>query len=284
MDPSELRERAVSAFAKGRFEEAAELYEAYCAQAPKDSQAWIRLGDAWSRLRKKDKAVAAYYQAAKRYADSGFFPRAIAACKLVLEREPEQSGVKGMLEKLYVPRADSAPIPLPGKTWGALPPADDIPIVLEEEESPEAHGEEGFKAWELALPESETPALPKAEKTSGAPQARADAERVRASSAGAFYAIEDAAKASLKERGENPNMWLSAARHTVPSSGLPMDIPLLSDLPQPALMALFRHCPLRRLAPGTLVISQGERGNSFFAAKFFQFLLQPREDHFLMEA
>jgi CRP-like cAMP-binding protein len=255
MDPSELREQAASAFAKGRFEEAAELYETYCAQAPEDFQAWIRLGDAWSRLRKKNKAVPAYYQAAKLYADNGFFPRAIAACKLVLEREPEHSGVKSMLEKLYVSRADFAP----GKT---LPPVDDMPIVLGQEELSKGD-EEDFEALELVFPEPKAPALPKAKETPGAP-AKAGAERFRTSRAGAFYAIEDAAKAGLKERGENPNIWLSVAKHTAPPAGLPVDIPLFSDLPQPALMALFRQCPLRRLAPETLVITQGERGDSFF--------------------
>ena len=410
MDPSELRERAVSAFAKGRFTKAAELYEAYCAQVPKDSQAWIRLGDAWSRLRKKDKAVLAYYQAAKLYADSGFFPRAIAACKLVLEIEPEHSGVKGMLEELYVhkavPRASGglahlakptpssfkesspasaqaepshaepsatteplalaarvpSPIPLPGKIPEALSLVDELPIVLGQEELSEELEEE---ALELKIPEQppqplsekvpflvgtllkesplpqalpspqkkpsdaqisppvaprpsavlwaddmkppairpavlpaalktppavsktpslpptsglekktksseavpvfdlEAPPLPVAEETK-APPTEADAQRSRPSNAGAFYAIEDAAKASLEEQGENPHAWLSMAKHTTPSLGLPVDIPLFSELPQPALMALFGHCPLRRFSPGTLIITQGDRGNSFF--------------------
>jgi len=336
MDPSELRERAVSAFAKGRFAKAAELYEAYCAQAPKDSQAWIRLGDAWSRLRKKDKAVAAYYQAAKLYADSGFFPRAIAACKLVLEIEPEHSGVKGMLEKLYehktFPRAPSALPPLTRPTPSVLqvellpkaelsvptkpsglalsPPASEIaskaaavtlpekrvpetlpssPIptlvgtLLQESPSPppkaSAHAQEAPKplkppalghaslSWAEAMkPPRIRPAhvpAPAAKEAKTEAKAEVKAE-AKASSAGAFHAIEDAAKAGLEAQGENPQAWLSLAKHAAPSTGLPLDIPLFSDLPQPALIALFKHCPLRRFAPGTFVIAQGESGNSFF--------------------
>ena len=405
MDPNELRERAMSAFAKGRFAKAAELYEAYCAQAPKDSQAWIRLGDAWARLRKKEKAVAAYYQAAQLYADSGFFPRAIAACKLVLETEPEHAGVKSMLEELYVhkrvpsapsgflqaarptpsspavvsasmaataestakaesgvPRRPSdssdsyTPIPLPGKAatlpavegmptalepheeegtqelervvptspmGAAQPPSSKIPVVvstlMEESPSPsqkplDAQATVPVKE-KLAVPPvspvSPVPTVPpvstvppplaakghsslswapmkppgiaSSESVSKAPAAMATsglqqkselppamgtkakvAVKVPSSGSGAFHAIEDAAKAGLEAQGENPNAWLSQAKHTLSSSGLPVDIPLFSDLPQPALLALFNHCPLRRFAPGTPVIRQGDKGNSFF--------------------
>jgi len=350
MDPSELREQSVSAFAKGRFAKAAELYEAYCAQVPTDSQAWLRLGDAWSRLRKKDKAVAAYYQAAKLYADSGFFPRAIAACKLVLEIEPEHLGVKSMLEELYMhkaaprapkhaflsPKAEPVlvvaeveeaepvlvvaevaeaepvlvvaeaeplvseessgllgsvphPIPLPGKTLDVTPLADEIPIVLGQEELSQEHEEEDSEKKALPIP---TPpvtekhaSLPWAEAmkppsirptvlpaslgmapaaSTALPQTQAGTGRFRVSSSGTFYAIEDAAKASLEAQGENPNDWLSVEKHAMPPAGFPVDIPLFSDLPQAALMALFNYCPLRRFAPGTVVISQGELGNSFF--------------------
>jgi len=321
MDSSELRERAVSAFAKGRFAKAAELYEAYCAQVPKDSQAWIRLGDAWSRLRKKDKAVAAYYQAAKLYADSGFFPRAIAACKLVLEIEPEHSGVKSMLDELYVhkalpslPDASSPPLaaslathrPSPSvapvaQEKPSLPtPPPQVPTLvgrlLQEPPPPSPKPVEvlspSLPSWAEAMkpPSIQPAALPasssghesrpqkKSEPSkampvvdleglylpkTGAVQAEAESA-VSTSSSGAFYAIEDAAKASLEAQGENPNLWLLEAKHTPASVGLALDIPLFSELPQPALMALFNHCPLRRFAPGMPVINQGERGNSFF--------------------
>jgi len=470
MDLSELRERAASAFAKGKFAKAAEIYESYCAQAPKDSQAWIRLGDAWSRLRKKDKATAAYYQAANSYAESGFFPRAIAACKLVLEIEPEHLGVKSMLEELYVHKgivkkasfpsmalapepkpssqkaepaakpgfatepmpaaAQTVPSPTPivpapiapapmapappiapapiapapmapaSKAFEALPSAElsvevEIPLVIRQEERSPEHVKEDSEAkipivvgtlieppspqtkalstpvakaqqetssaeacfqktpqapemaaqhasvsWaETMKPPSIRPtlvpvllsspgvspassvsktssalhknkpqkksepteaipvfdledtALESTEEPLSAPQMRGHAQQGplqqghaqpghlqqtdvvrqpplakerRSPSLGAFHAIEDAAKAGLEEQGENPNAWLAVAKHATRSAGLPLNIPLFSDLPQPALMALFNHCPLWRLAPQTRVIRQGEQGNSFF--------------------
>jgi CRP-like cAMP-binding protein len=122
-------------------------------------------------------------------------------------------------------------------------------------------GAEQLLTFHLETPEGS--ALPKRKKAPVAAQAKATGQ-FRPSSSGAFYAIEDAAKASLEEQGENPNDWLLVAKHSMPSAGLSIDIPLFSDLPQPALMALFNYFPLRRFSPETFIISQGERGNSFF--------------------
>ncbi|MCL2625236.1 MAG: cyclic nucleotide-binding domain-containing protein [Cystobacterineae bacterium] len=316
MDLSDLREQAALAFAKGRFAKAAEMYEAYCAQMPKDSQAWIRLGDAWSRLRKKEKAAAAYYEAAESYADSGFFPRAIAACKLVLEVEPEHIGVQGMLEELYARKADAkpsnfsvfpskytpenleakpvltaerggfsrqeasllpTPIPLPGKLVGE----EEMPIVLGHEALAEGCEGEGVEEVQgggagAVVPPSHVEAVLSVATPVGTPSSFLEKPSSEASwasamkppsirpMAGAFYAIEDAAKASLEERGENPSAWFKAAKHTTPSTGLPLNIPLFSELPKAALLALFQACPLRRFAPRSRIIGQGERGNSFF--------------------
>lgn len=41
-------------------------------------------------------------------------------------------------------------------------------------------------------------------------------------------------------------------------------IPLFSDLPEDAFIALFERCPLRRVEPGERIIDQGSIGTSFF--------------------
>lgn len=41
-------------------------------------------------------------------------------------------------------------------------------------------------------------------------------------------------------------------------------IPLFSDLPPDAFIALFEKCPLRRFEPGDVVIAQGSRGDAFY--------------------
>ncbi|WP_426752261.1 cyclic nucleotide-binding domain-containing protein [Myxococcus sp. Y35] len=41
-------------------------------------------------------------------------------------------------------------------------------------------------------------------------------------------------------------------------------IPLFSDLPRDAFIALFERCPLRRFGPGERIIEQGSRGDAFY--------------------
>jgi CRP-like cAMP-binding protein len=101
MDARKLKERATEAFSKGKFLKAAEAYAEYCAADPKDGQARLRMGDAWSKAGQKPKAIAAYQGAAETFAKDGFLPRAIAASKLILELDPSHKGVQQMLADLY---------------------------------------------------------------------------------------------------------------------------------------------------------------------------------------
>ncbi|MBL9039362.1 MAG: cyclic nucleotide-binding domain-containing protein, partial [Archangium sp.] len=80
---------------------AAEVFADYCKGDEKDVQARLRMGDAWAKAGKKDKAVAAYQWAAEGFAKDGFLPRAIAASKLILELDPTHTGVQKMLADLY---------------------------------------------------------------------------------------------------------------------------------------------------------------------------------------
>ncbi|MBL8939799.1 MAG: cyclic nucleotide-binding domain-containing protein [Archangium sp.] len=49
-----------------------------------------------------------------------------------------------------------------------------------------------------------------------------------------------------------------------PDPGSLPKIPLFSDLPEDAFIALFERCPLRRAEPGDRIIEQGSQGTSFF--------------------
>ncbi len=101
MELDKLKNRAAEAFSKGKFNRAAELYEEYCQKDARDMQARIRMGDAWARTGKREKAIVAYQSAAEGFARNGFFPRAIAASKLILELDPMHKGVQQILADLY---------------------------------------------------------------------------------------------------------------------------------------------------------------------------------------
>jgi CRP-like cAMP-binding protein len=109
MEGQKLKEKAAEAFAKGKFIKAAELYSEYCKQDPRDLQARVRMGDAWARGGKKEKAVSAYQFAAEGFAKEGFLPRAIAASKLILEIDPSHKAVQQILADLYAQRSIPPP-------------------------------------------------------------------------------------------------------------------------------------------------------------------------------
>lgn len=108
MDARKLKEKATEAFSKGKFAKAGEAYAEYCAADPKDLQARLRMGDAWSKAGQKDKAIGAYQFAAEGFAKEGFLPRAIAASKLILELDPSHKGVQKMLAELYARKTGPA--------------------------------------------------------------------------------------------------------------------------------------------------------------------------------
>ncbi len=133
-DLRKVKEKAAEAFSKGKFAKAAELYAEFCKKDPRDTQAKLRMGDAWAKSGDKAKAIDSYKSAAEQFAKDGFLPRAIAASKLILELEPGHNGVQQMLADLYArksgapaPRADAAAAPPRGRH---------APIALEDPPSP----------------------------------------------------------------------------------------------------------------------------------------------------
>jgi CRP-like cAMP-binding protein len=120
MDARALKDKATELFSRGKFARSAETYELYCKADPKDLQARLRMGDAWSKSGKKDRAIIAYQAAAEGFAKDGFLPRAIAASKLVLELDPAHKGIAQMLAELYA-RKSGASRPTTARTIGAKP-------------------------------------------------------------------------------------------------------------------------------------------------------------------
>jgi len=80
-----------------------------------------------------------------------------------------------------------------------------------------------------------------------------------------FHEVEAAAaRSSGEELTQALEEAMEAPEEGKPEPGALPRIPLFSDLPQDAFIALFEQCPLRRFEPGQLVIQQGSKGDSFF--------------------
>jgi len=135
MDARAIKEKATQFFTKGKFAKAAEAFEEYCKADVRDVQARLRMGDAWAKAGKKDKAVLAYTSAAEGFAKEGFLPRAIACSKLILELDPTHQGVQKMLADLYARksgsgRAAASPKPLSVPTPVAEPAVEVPPPAM----------------------------------------------------------------------------------------------------------------------------------------------------------
>lgn len=104
MDVRSLKDEAAELFRKGRFAKAAERYDALSKAEPKDAQHLIKLGDSLRRDGKREHAITAYCKAVDMYAQQGVVIKAIAACKLVLEIDPEQKAVQEALANLCARR------------------------------------------------------------------------------------------------------------------------------------------------------------------------------------
>ena len=369
MDARQIKERATGFFSKGKFAKAAEAFEEYCKADPRDIQARLRTGDAWSKAGQKDKAIIAYTRAAEGFAKDGFLPRAIAASKLILELDPAHQGVQKMLAGLYAqksganrgPRAlqtpsaavsaaepvierlrESVPVPFvrtkpaieidvevevepplieepPAQTTltnAGLPLPPPAPIEVAEWELPppaamgsEVEAEISVVEGELSAsfaapaegrpPVSSPPGMKvKSREASWGPSSHSPAapselaksleafSQVDAEAAAAPGKREPAAFTELELEGDSLLQAVEAAAGEPYASsssvavaseeamevfdeaklepGTLPKIPLFSDLPPEAFIALFEHCPLRRAEPGELVVEQGSQGVSFF--------------------
>jgi CRP-like cAMP-binding protein len=156
MDPRELKEKATQFFAKGKFAKAAETYADYCKADPKDTQARLRMGDAWAKAGQKDRAVAAYQSAAEGFAKEGFLPRAIAASKLILELDPAHKGVQQMLADLYARKSGAARPPVSARPLDGPAPARHAPLELD---GPPAPAKPGHRHEPIEVPELDAPGV-----------------------------------------------------------------------------------------------------------------------------
>jgi len=237
MEPRQLRDKANEALAKGRFGRAAELFEEYCALEPLDFQSRLRLGDTWAKAGEHARALAAYEAAAEGFAREGLLPRAIATSKRLLALEPSHQGVQQMLASLYARRGGAAPEPR-AALYIELPPG--IDEILEAD---------------LPAAPAPVPSPPLLESASppgpSFPELAIEADSL-------LHAVELAARTWAPHQEEPPTREEAA-----PPSSLPQ-IPLFSELPRDAFIALFERCPLRHFPEGARILEQGSRGNAFY--------------------
>lgn len=282
-DLRKLKDKAAEHLARGRFAKAAEALAQLVKAEPKDIALRQKLGDALRKAGDARQALQVYQDVADRYARDGQLLKAVAICKLVLELDPDHAETQERLADLYA-RKHGVGVRIQGMAPAPAEPADE--------------GEEGDPPVELALPaagraaaielpaeielpiEAEVPveaeAPVQAPATASPPFSAATpfetilhAARERAAAEGAELLLadpfhgEDEPLPGAVPPPPAPRAAAPPAPPPAPAVPLPR-IPLFSDLPHGAFVALAQRITLHRVPAGTAVLRQGEAGTSFF--------------------
>ena len=104
VDTRKLKDDAAEFIRKGKFEKAAKAFEELVKADPRDVNYRLKLGDAWRRADNKAKAIDAYRSAADAFARDNQVIKAIAACKLILEIDPQHHDAQAALADLVAQR------------------------------------------------------------------------------------------------------------------------------------------------------------------------------------
>lgn len=104
MDPKEIRnvkEEANELARKGKYEEAIKLFTKLTQWDKREVQHHIKIAELYGKLNKPADKIKWYETAARKYAEQGHLPKAIAMAKIVLGVDPKHQATLAMLSDFY---------------------------------------------------------------------------------------------------------------------------------------------------------------------------------------
>ncbi len=102
MDKNKLKDQANKFWEKGNYTKAVSLFEEILKFDPEGEKGMLlRIAFCYEKMGKKEEAIFNFIQAAKMFAKSGFFLKAIATLKNVLELAPTHSETQELIADLY---------------------------------------------------------------------------------------------------------------------------------------------------------------------------------------
>ncbi|MEZ0313181.1 MAG: cyclic nucleotide-binding domain-containing protein [Myxococcota bacterium] len=203
-----LKDEAAQLVQKGKLEKALAVYEEVLAADSGDITARLKCGDILRKLNQSDKAIAQYISVAQVYAADGLLLKAIAACKLILEMDPQHTDTQKIIADLYAKKSGRS----------SQPPS---------------------------LPAGFTPPPPKASAPAATPPPLK----------------QKPAAAEIEELDDDDIVMIEEAEPAVKE--LPT-IPLFSELPKNAFIALLERMEMRNAVPDEFIIRQGDVDDSMF--------------------
>jgi CRP-like cAMP-binding protein len=255
MDIRKLKEEAAEFTRKGKFEDAIKIYKNLVLADKKEVQHAVKLAELYTKLKQNDKAIPWYETAAKKYAEQGHLPKAIAMSKLILQLDPKHAQTQAMLSGLYAKKDEGSPFsqrtPLapPARPVAVtVPPSaravDLAPIEGNLEAAP-LHGFTGTPAFEEETePEPIDP--PEVEERSFDLQNLEEAET---------EITIDVSDADLQ--AEISRVDPRVLEH------LPR-VPLFSELNTEEFQGIIEHLDVRSYEPNEYIVTEGDPGDSFF--------------------
>jgi CRP-like cAMP-binding protein len=254
-DLRRLKDEAAELLQKGRHEKALKTYQKILELNPADTSALNMTANLLRRLGRRQEAAVQLEKLAEVFFKDGLFLRAVAACKAVLEFDPQNAAVREKLERLC--RQEKAPSEV--RASG----------VCSEAGAPAAEPEEDLPLLEPQIEiELESPAAePEFEIEITTP----------------LEALKSAAAEAQSGQPAAPAELGGQQEPQPPRQDLPR-IPLFSELPPEALKALLERMRLITLAPGDFVVREGARGDSMFLVASGQVrVLKERDKKHLMQ-
>ena len=251
-DLRKLKDRAAELAAKGKVEKAAEILREVLEAEPRDVSSRQKLGDLLRRAGQIHDAMAAYREAADRFARDGLLVKAIALSKTILELDPGHLETQASLADLYARRAGP---PSGGTKAGPVRAAPPAPA-------------------EPAQGEDRSVAIPLGPGPRASPDAATPLERIAAAANAAVRAgVEDEVLVELEPYEEPPDVPAAPP----PALHLPR-VPIFSDLSRDAFLGLAQGMVLHRISPGDAVIREGDTGASFFVVAAGRLAVSRRDD------
>ena len=128
-DIRKLKDTAQALFLKGKYVKALEIYQDIVKLEPKEVKNWVKIGDLYKKLERKEQAIEIYAKAARAFAVGGFLMQAISVSKMILEIDPAHKDTQSSLAELYakkeggVAATQAAPKPASAAPGAAAEPA-----------------------------------------------------------------------------------------------------------------------------------------------------------------
>ena len=225
-----LKLKADEAYQQMKWKKALELYQEASEQIPNDVRMAQRMGDLLRRLNMKDEAIEQYKKAAKLYSSDGFWAKAIAIHKMILELDPNDVSIRRQLAETY--SAQGAETKSRG-TFSASVPS--IPST-EERAAISISGEEPRTMNDRPQDESFI---------------------------GGTVSISGGEPRTLDQppAGPQPHLYDNPLGAPLRKFG---SIPLFSEMSADELAAVLERLAIRRYPPGALVCEEGDIGSSMY--------------------